>query len=152
MRVLAPVLVAVLGLWLTLLVVAPAAFGSSHRVAVLAAGATYVAGSLVCHQQEHRSFVITGRPMPVCARCTGLYASALFGGVVALGAARRRLGSRARWVLMALAVPTIVSWSTDYVGITHTTNLTRALLALPFGAAAGWIVTALLREPGTPNL
>jgi uncharacterized membrane protein len=147
-RVLALALVIALGIWLTLLLVAPVAVASSDRLAVLAAGATYTTGSLVCHQQQQRSFLIGGRQMPVCARCTGLYASALVGGVVALGGVRRRrVGWRARWILAALAIPTFVSWSTDYAGLTHTWNVTRALLALPLGAAAGWIVITLVREP-----
>ncbi len=148
MRALASALVVALGLWLTLLSVAPVAIGSSSPAAVLTAGATYTAGSLVCHQQEQRSFVIAGRQMPVCARCTGLYVSAFIGGIVAFGGVRRhRVGTRARWVLAALAIPTVASWSTDYAGLTHTANVTRALLALPLGAAAGWIVITLLREP-----
>jgi uncharacterized membrane protein len=145
-RVLGLVLVISVALWVMLLVGSPLAIASSHRTPFVLAATTYSIGSLVCHQQQNRSFVIAGRQMPVCARCTGLYASALVGGLIAIGARRQRVSDRARWVLAALAVPTIISWSTDYVGLTHTANVTRALLAAPLGIAAGWIVIGLLGE------
>jgi len=30
-------------------------------------------GSAVCHQMAERSFIFDGTPLPVCARCTGIY-------------------------------------------------------------------------------
>jgi uncharacterized membrane protein len=30
-------------------------------------------GYAICHQIEERSFLINGNPMPLCARCTGIY-------------------------------------------------------------------------------
>ena len=145
MRRLATTLVVALGCWVFLLVVAPVAIASSHRLAIVPAALTYSAGTVVCHQQAVRSFAIAGRQMPVCARCTGLYVSALAGGMVGL-LTRRRLSARSRGMLVVAALPTVISWTMDQIGVTHTANLTRALLALPLGLAAGWIVIALLRE------
>src|SRR5438552_2016659 len=36
----------------------------------------YAIGSLVCHQLPERSFHLESVPLPVCARCTGIYAGA----------------------------------------------------------------------------
>src|SRR5436190_23467383 len=38
-----------------------------------------VLGFGVCHQLVSHSFVIGGHPLPVCARCTGIYLGALVG-------------------------------------------------------------------------
>jgi uncharacterized membrane protein len=40
--------------------------------------AVYVVGSVVCHQRPERSFFLWAHQMPVCARCTGIYAGAAF--------------------------------------------------------------------------
>jgi len=53
----------------------------------------YVIGSLVCHQRPERSFYIWGHQMPVCARCTGIYAGAAF--VAMMLPLASRLGSAA---------------------------------------------------------
>jgi uncharacterized membrane protein len=36
-------------------------------------------GYAVCHRIPSHSFVVDGRPMPLCARCTGMYLGALYG-------------------------------------------------------------------------
>ena len=53
--------------------------GRMSRVGHLARCSCYAAGSIVCHQIPERSFHIAGVQLPVCARCTGLYAGALAG-------------------------------------------------------------------------
>ncbi len=65
--------------WLAALVAAPMTLARpdaplSARGTALA---VHVAGGFVCHQLPHRSFHISGVPMPVCARCTGLYVGSL---------------------------------------------------------------------------
>jgi len=36
----------------------------------------YAIGSVICHQRPERSFYLWSHQMPVCARCTGIYAGA----------------------------------------------------------------------------
>ena len=50
----------------------------------------YLAGSVLCHQLPARSFFLWGVQMPVCARCTGIYAGAAVAALVAIGARRLR--------------------------------------------------------------
>src|SRR5260221_6078532 len=38
--------------------------------------AAYAIGHLICHQLPTRSFHLWGAVLPVCARCTGIYAGA----------------------------------------------------------------------------
>lgn len=46
-------------------------------------------GYAICHQIPERSFVLGGRPLPLCARCTGTFLGAMVG--LAAVALRRRL-------------------------------------------------------------
>ena len=58
-------------------------------------------GHLVCHQMPERSLWIAGAPLPVCARCTGIY-----GGVLAALLLRGMLRQRWRrsWMLWAIVL------------------------------------------------
>ena len=53
-------------------------------------GGDYV-GAAICHRITSRSFVINGRPLPLCARCTGIYLGvALSFGLLLLAGRGRR--------------------------------------------------------------
>jgi uncharacterized membrane protein len=115
----------------------------------------YDAGRVICHQLPERSFFLEGRQLPVCARCTGLYLSAAAGGLtwlvvkLARGWRGLRLPPRpALMVVIGAAVPTIVSYAGGVSGVWDGTNLTRAILAVPLGFAAGAVVAAV----GTKDL
>lgn len=113
-------------LWLTMILVAPPA--------------AFAAGHFICHQRPERSFFLHGRQLPVCARCTGLYAGAAVAAPIAivLGAALSR--NRARWLLSALALPTAITWSLEFVAGVPFSNGARFVAALPLGFAAAWLV------------
>ena len=49
-------------------------------------------GFAVCHRIPARSFDIDGRPLPLCARCSGMYLGAVGGILFQLAAFRRRAG------------------------------------------------------------
>jgi uncharacterized membrane protein len=125
--------------WLGVLLVAP-----------LGSDLPYLFGSFICHQRPERSFWIAGRPMPVCARCTGLYAAASAGGLLALAQAAltvpRMRASRIRWTLLAAAIPTIATLVVEWLGIVQPSSLVRALAASPLGFAGGWVVTTAVRS------
>ena len=121
----------------------------------------FAVGSVVCHQLPDRSFFLDGRQLPVCARCTGLYLSGA-AGLAGWWAAKLLRGWRpqpmppafapwatagqARWalgLLLIVAAPTVVSYLTGVLGIWDGSNTTRAVLAVPLGAAAGAVVAAV---------
>jgi uncharacterized membrane protein len=139
--ILSGVLVIAAGLWMASILIAPYGW---HL--------PYIIGSYICHQRPERSFWIAGAPMPVCARCTGLYASAALGAIVAARHAARdarihsMAATRVRTLFFAAAVPTIVTLAVEWVGIGHPSTIVRALAALPLGATAGWIVTNAIRH------
>lgn len=141
-RLLARALAATAALWLVLLVIGPYGIAAGH---VPAAGALlYRAGAVVCHQQPARSFHLAGLPLPVCARCTGLYAAgALFAVLALTGTAV--VPRRARATLIAAALPTAMTVALEWSSVARFSNVTRALASVPLGAAAAWIVVRMLR-------
>lgn len=116
----------------------------------LAVALVYLAGSVICHQRPDRSFFWDGYQLPVCARCTGLYLS---GGVAFVAWCAGRLTRSAplvTWtpafalrVILFAAIPTALSWTSGVLGVWDGSNLTRAILAVPLGVAAGALVAAV---------
>ena len=138
-RVLPAALTAGAFIWLALLLAAP-------LVAALAFIYDIAAG--VCHQRPERSFHLAGVPLPVCARCFGLYLSGAAGALAAWGAPRPWLldAGRARIIFAAAALPTVVTVALEWLGLGLPSNVVRAVASLPLGAAAGWIFVRMLRD------
>src|SRR4051794_16866562 len=65
--------------WPLLLVAAPYAASRAHATAFSTAliALVYGIGSVICHQRPERSLSLWHAQMPVCARCTGIYAGAV---------------------------------------------------------------------------
>jgi uncharacterized membrane protein len=133
-------------LWVVAIVVAPFAIASPRRLLSLGAAAVYAGGSRVCHQRAERCFRLDGRPMPVCARCTGLYASAAVGAPLALFLAGAVSSRRARHITVVAALPTLLTWSLEMAGVAHPSNIVRAMAAVPLGFATAWLVITATRS------
>lgn len=123
----------------------------------------FTIGRFICHQRPERSFHLWAVPLPVCARCLGIYAgAAIVGGACVLSAFGRtcvgtsRLASRdtpnvARLVLAAGALPTLATLVYEWSSGRVPTNALRALAGAPIGAAAAFIVVAsLMPRPSKP--
>ena len=127
----------------------------------VAAAVTYRIAGLVCHQDGSRSFHIGPFPLPVCARCSGLYLGAVFGTLAGLGLGRRTLrgGARlavslrgARLVLLVAALPTAGLWVAEWVYGVPVSNMARAAGGIPLGAAVSWtMMLAILGVEMTDN-
>ena len=119
-----------------------------------------VAGARVCHQRPERTFHLSGRPMPVCGRCAGLYLSGALGllAVVIGGRSRPavqggpmpswypdRLDPRAVRLAIA-AIPTAATWLSEVAGLWNPGTPLRALAALPLGMTAGWLMGRALER------
>jgi hypothetical protein len=111
--------------------------------------AVYGAGSIICHQLPGRTFHMGSAQMPVCARCTGIYAGAAIAAAVLLTGRGRQSGGRTRiradrLRVLAAALPTVATllfeWST---GLTPS-NTARALAGIPLGGAVAWVIGAAL--------
>ena len=140
-------------LWAVLVVAAPwvssvqsPAGGAAHLSA-----ATYIVGSLVCHQHAGRSFHLGGGQLPVCARCTGLYLSAALGIVFAWSRGRSRAPlpfAAWRWRLVLAALPTVVTVVVEWWQPALTSGVVRALAGAPLGFAAGVLLAESMSFQG----
>ena len=122
----------------------------------------YQIGSLICHQRPERSFHLASLPLPVCARCTGIYAGAAIAAVVAtirLRASGLPLSGSgiqaqetktaalstptARMVLVAAAMPAVATLVYEWSSGQTPSNEFRALTGLILGACVAWILLRL---------
>jgi len=130
-------------LWITLLPMLLQAYPVPRPLAI-AAAFTYRLGGVVCHQDPARSFTVAGIPVPVCARCTGLYTGAVLGTLVALPWMFRRRSTLSfgavRLVLVTCAIPTAFLWLAEWLGGIRIANSIRWAGALPLGAAVSWVI------------
>jgi uncharacterized membrane protein len=129
-------------LWAVAIFLAPVAH--AHHAGGRLPETVRLVGALVCHQRVERTFTIAGHPMPVCARCTGIYLSGA-AGALAAWLSVPSMPRRTRQALLAAAVPTIVTIAIEWAGLLQPGNAVRAMAAVPIGAASGWIFVRLLR-------
>jgi uncharacterized membrane protein len=137
--------------WFAAVLLAPLAIHSSHAFLSDAAALVYAAGGLVCHQRPERSYWLAGSQLPVCARCTGLYAAAALAAPFALAFGSAVPGRRARLTALVAALPTAATWSLEFMRLAHPSNTVRAIAALPLGFVAAWLVVSVaFPEQGGP--
>ena len=98
----------------------------------------YGVSSLVCHQLPERSFHWGAAQLAVCARCTGIYVGAALATVAAAAVAPARLmrlRPHVREMLVAGAVPTIVTVLAEWAGVWTPSHAARFAAGLPLGAS-----------------
>lgn len=105
-----------------------------------AAGWITKAFAPVCHQLADRSFHVDGVQLAVCHRCLGAYVGLLAGALLFLITARESKSLRPITLLLLAALPGVVDWSGDVLGLWTNTPLSRVLTGAFFGLLAGTIL------------
>ena len=125
-----------------LIVAAPIAHASQHG---LVATTLYQAFSHVCHQQPERSFFIVGRPLAVCARCTGIYSGLAFTTLLypLLTPLQRTNPPERKWLFIA-ATPLALDFVLGALGIWENTHWSRLLTGAIFGGGIVFFVMPAL--------
>ena len=130
--------VAVMGLIVSLIVIAPVAAASGHSEV---ADGIYRGFGIFCHQRPDRSYFIEGHKLAVCSRCTGLYAGFAF--TLLLYPLLRSLRSAAmpsRRVLFLAAIPLLIDFSLTFFGIWENTHTSRLLTGALLGSVVVFYV------------
>lgn len=105
----------------------------------------------VCHRIDSHSFLIAGRQLPLCARCSGTYLGALAGVVILLARGRgraNRFPARRFLPILALfmltwAVDGLNSYLTFFPGLPHLYE-PQNLLRLITGSLEGLVIAAFV--------
>jgi uncharacterized membrane protein len=117
----------------------------------IASDLIYVAGAVLCHQRPERSFQLAGQPLPVCARCTGIYGGAALAAMVFVAAGSVRVGPRGlflprrsdvRRMAVCAALPTALTLMWEWITGSAPSNLLRAAAGVPLGVLVSWLVVA----------
>jgi uncharacterized membrane protein len=146
-----------------------------HTTAVLSAMtiAIYGIGSIVCHQLPERSFHLWAAQVPVCARCTGIYAGAAICALAPVarafqtsegrsGALRHAQGigslsrderlALRRGVLVAAAVPSLATLIYEWTTGDVPSNWIRFVAGLPLGVVvAAFVVRRFDNDQARPE-
>lgn len=123
--------------WFGLVLVAPMA-AENHEVLALI---LYRSFSAFCHQMPERSFHLHGFPLAVCSRCTGIYAGFIVGLMLYPVGRNLRDGEmpHRRWLILA-AMPTLVDFGLDFVGLFNNTFVSRAATGALLGTVAAFYI------------
>jgi uncharacterized membrane protein len=101
---------------------------------------------IMCHGLAERSLELFGTPMPLCARCVGIYAGMLAG--ILLFRAVPLLRERVMRIVAIVAVtPLAIDGLTQLAGLRESTNPLRLATGAIAGIAFGlWILSAVERR------
>jgi uncharacterized membrane protein len=135
-------------LWAGALPLAAWLRGGTTAAATLFTFLIYGIGAIVCHQRPERSFHLGALPLPVCARCTGIYAGAAAVALIALAGRRccRYSAERARVWLTVAAVPALLSLLYEWGTARAASNAVRAATGVLVGAAVAAVVLGFLDD------
>ena len=106
-----------------------------------------------CHGIPERCLTIAGVPMPICARCTAIYAG-LAAGIALFWLVPVLTEIAARRLLFVAAIPMAIDGLTQLVRLRESTNLLRIETGVIAGTAfAFWALSAVENRvlDSTPN-
>lgn len=102
---------------------------------------------MMCHGIASRCLLLWGIPMPICARCTAIYAG-LFAGLVAFLVVRKGNELALRWAAFIAVVPLLIDGLSQATGLRESTNALRIVTGLLAGFAFGlWVLCAIENVP-----
>jgi uncharacterized membrane protein len=100
----------------------------------------------LCHGKPERCLELFQVPMPICARCTAIYAGVL-GGLALFRLMPRLREKTMRVVAFASLVPLALDGLTQLTGLRESTNELRIATGVIAGLAFGlWILSAVERR------
>ena len=101
---------------------------------------------MLCHGIEQRCLTMFGVPMPICARCTGIYVG-LFAGIIGF-LIFPIVEERMMRTMMALAaLPMAIDGLTQAVGLRESTNSLRFVTGFVAAFAFGmWALVTIERQ------
>lgn len=101
---------------------------------------------MLCHGIEQRCLTMFGAPMPICARCTGIYIG-LFAGIIAFLIFPMIEERVMRTTMYLAALPMAIDGLTQALGLRESTNPLRLVTGFVAAFAFGmWALVAIERQ------
>ena len=101
---------------------------------------------MLCHGIEQRCLTMFGVPMPICARCAGIYIG-LFAGVIAFLIFPMIEERFMRTTMYVAALPMAIDGLTQALGLRESTNPLRLVTGFVAAFAFGmWALVAIERQ------
>lgn len=123
-----------------------AALACTRAVALGASEWLRIPFRMICHGMAERCLVLWGAPMPICARCTAIYAGLLL-GLAAFTIVRSVRERTARIAAFAAVTPLAIDGLTQLAGLRESTNELRIATGLVAGFAFGFWILAAVEHP-----
>jgi uncharacterized membrane protein len=130
------------GFFCSMIVAAPILAAHTFR---FTATAVYIFFSGICHQIPERCFMLSGHPLAVCHRCSGIYFGLFAGSLILIQSMHRTPQRRRNW-LMAAIIPLFIDALLPCTGLWANTAASRFITGFLFGAAASQILVQGLAE------
>lgn len=146
--------------WVALAALAAAVFCAAvvmipvaERAGATAASWARVALRPACHQIPDRCLDLGAGPLPVCARCAGLYAGGLL-GLLFTAASGVRVRPPLRWIAV-VAVPSVLDFVLGLLDLPSLENWPRFALASSAGLLLGLLladaICSIADRPPAPS-
>jgi uncharacterized membrane protein len=101
--------------------------------------AIYLFFSRICHQIPERSFFISGHPLAVCHRCSGIYFGLFAGSLIIIHSLHRLPERRRNWIIAAI-IPLFIDALLPYSGFWESTPASRIITGCLFGFVSSQIL------------
>jgi uncharacterized membrane protein len=121
-----------------------APYGASHSCHGVAS-AFYLLFSRICHQIPERSFSLFGFPLPVCHRCSGIYAGLFLGCFLVIRAVHDSPQVR-RWLVLSSLCALGIDALAPLAGLWNSSAISRFSTGLFFGMMTSLLVVRGLEE------
>lgn len=122
-----------------------ASFACTEAIAHAASMQWRLLFRVMCHGIVRRCLTIDGVPMPICARCTAIYAG-LIAGLLLFWVLPWLTETMARMIAFATAAAMAIDGFTQLLGLRESTNELRVATGLTVGFAFGlWVLCAIER-------
>jgi len=108
-------------------------------------GAIYLFFSKTCHQMPDRSFLLMGKSLAVCSRCTAIYFSFGIGAILfpLLYRFSKKSTISVKWLGWAL-IPLTIDFLVNFTGLVANSFFTRTITGALVGVTAGLIVAGII--------
>ncbi|MCK4365241.1 MAG: DUF2085 domain-containing protein [Thermoplasmatales archaeon] len=108
-------------------------------------GSIYGCGDRLCHQKEHRSFILNDNQMPFCVRCVAIWLGLAI-GLASMIFYKIELNGKFLLVILFGLIPIAIDGLGQHFELWESTNLVRFITGLLVGIVCGIAIGLIIDE------